>query len=95
MVTELVPLEQDLEGREILSEVQETCGCGLPDHPIVIEDDNVSVAENAVAIPIRVERPLLGDCVVSSQHAVRSSGPIRSSRPRHIAAVVVFFLSKV
>jgi len=66
MVTELIPLEQDPEEGEIPSEVQETCGCGLPDHPIVIEDDNVSVAENAVAIPIRVERPLLEDRVVSN-----------------------------
>ena len=52
MVTELVPIEQDPESGEIPSEVQETCGCGLPDHPIVIEDDNVSVVENTVAIPI-------------------------------------------
>ena len=52
MVMELVPIEQDPESGEILSEVQETCGCRLPDHPIVIADDNVTVAENAVAIPI-------------------------------------------
>jgi len=32
MVTELVPIEQDPESREIPSEVQETCGCRLPDH---------------------------------------------------------------
>jgi len=94
MVTELIPLKQDPEEGEIPSEVQETCGCGLPDHPIVIEDDNISVAENVVAIPIRVERPLSGDCVVSSQHAVRSSGPIRSSRPRHIVRVSVRTISR-
>jgi len=94
MVTELIPLEQDPEEGEIPSEVQETCGCGLPDHPIVIEDDNVSVAENVVAIPIRVERPLLEDRVVSNQHAVRSSGPIRSSRPRHIIGVGVWTISR-
>jgi len=93
MVMELIPLEQDPEEGEIPSEVQETCGCGLPDHPIVIEDDNVSVAENAVAIPIRVERPLLEDRVVSNQHAIRSSGPICSSRPRHIVGVGVRTIS--
>jgi len=32
VVMELVPLEQDPEDGEIPSEVQETCGCGLPDH---------------------------------------------------------------
>jgi len=93
VVIELVPLEQNPEGGEILSEVQETCGCGLPDHPIVIEDDNVSVAENVVAIPIRVECPLSEDRVVSNQHAVCSSGPIRSSRPRHIVGVGVRTIS--
>jgi len=93
MVTELIPLEQDSEEGEIPSEVQETCGCGLPDHPIVIEDDNVSVAENAVAIPIRVERPLVEDCMVSSQPTVRSSGPIRLSRPRHIVGVGIRTIS--
>jgi len=93
MVMELIPLEQDPEEGEIPSEVQETCGCGLPDHPIVIEDNNVSVVENAVAIPIRVEHPLLGDRVVSNQHAVRSSGPIRSSRPCHIVGVGVWTIS--
>jgi len=85
MVTELVPIEQDLENGEIPSEVQETCGCRLPDHPIVIADDNVTVAENAVAIPIRVERPLLEDHIVSDQHAICSSGPIHSSQPCHLA----------
>jgi len=93
MVTELVPIEQDPESREILSEVQETCGCGLLDHPIVIEDDNVSVAENAVAIPIRVEHPLSEDRIVSNQHAIHSSGPICSSRPRHIVGVGVWTIS--
>jgi len=93
MVTELIPIDQDPEEGEIPSEVQETCGCGLPDHPIVIEDDNVSVAENAVAIPIRVERPFVEDRVVSRQLVVRSSGPIRSSRPRHIAGVGVRTIS--
>ena len=93
MVTELVPIDQDPEGGKIPSEVQETCGCGLPDHPIVIEDDNVSVAENVVAIPIRVGRPLSEDRVVSNQHAIRSSGPIHSSRPRHIAGVGVRTIS--
>ena len=89
MVTELVPFEQDLEGGGIPSEVQESCGCGLLDHPVVISDDNVSVAENTIAIPIRVERPLPEDRVVSNQRCIRSSGPIRSSRPRHIAGVGV------
>ena len=93
MVTELIPLEQDPEEGEIPSEVQETCGCGLPDHPIVIEDNNVSVVENAVAIPIRVERPLSGDHIVSNQHAIRSSGPICSSQPRHIVGVGVRTIS--
>jgi len=40
-----------------------------------------------------VERPLVEDRVVSSQHAVRSSGPIRSSRPRHIVGVGVRTIS--
>ena len=93
MVTELVPIDQDPEGGKIPSEVQETCGCGLPDHPIVIEDDNVSVAENSVAIPIQVERPLLEDRIVSNQHAIHSSGPICSSRPRHIVGVGVWTIS--
>jgi len=30
VVRELVPIEQDLESRGILQEVQEACGCGLP-----------------------------------------------------------------
>jgi len=54
---------------------------------------NISVAENAVAIPIRVERPLLEDRVVSNQHAVHSSGPIRSSRPHHIVGVGIWTIS--
>jgi len=93
VVTELVPIEQDPESREIPSEVQETCGCGLPDHPIVITDDNVTVAENTVAISIQVERLLLEDRVVSDQCAIRSSGPIRSSRPRHIVGVGIWTIS--
>ena len=51
------------------------------------------MAENAVAIPIRMERPLSEDHVVSNQRVVRSSGPIRSSRPRHIVGVGVRTIS--
>ena len=85
--------EQDPESGEILSEVQETCGCGLPDHLIIIADDNVTVVENVVAIPIRVERPLSKDRVVSIQRATRSSGPIHSSCPRHIVGVGIQTIS--
>jgi len=50
VVRELVPIEQDLESRGILQEVQEVCGCGLPDHPVVISDDEVTVAENVIPV---------------------------------------------
>jgi len=93
MVTELVPFERDPESGEIPSEVQETCGCRLLDHPIVIADDNVTMVENAVAIPIQVERPLSEDRVVSNQRTICSSGPIHSSQPHHIVGVGVWTIS--
>jgi len=82
MVTELIPIEQDLESRGIPSEVQEACGCGLPDHPIEISDHAVTVAENIIPVRIQVERSSPEDRVVSLP-------PIPTSKPSHIADIPV------
>ena len=83
MVTELVPIEQDLEGRGIPSEVQEACGCGLPDHLIEISDNEITMAENFIPVQIQVEH------CFSPEDRVVSLPPICSSQPSHIAGISV------
>ena len=52
VMTKLIPIAQDPEGGEVKEEGFESCGCGLEDHSIVISNNNITVAENTVAIPM-------------------------------------------
>ena len=50
VVRELIPIKQDLESRGIPQEVQEACGCGLLDHPVMISNDEVTLAKNDIPV---------------------------------------------
>ena len=65
VVMELIPIEQDLESSGILQEVRELCGCGLEDHPIIISEDKVIVAENVIPVWIQVEHLMPEDRTVT------------------------------
>ena len=70
VVRELIPIKQDLESREVIQEVKESCGCSLEEHPIVISNNKVNVAKNVIHIHIQVECLLPEDHVVSDQHDI-------------------------
>ena len=82
VVRELVPIKQDLESRGIPQEVQEACGCELPDHPVVISNDEVTVAKNDIPVQIQVEHSSPEDCIMSPP-------PLPSSKPSHITSIPV------
>ena len=89
VVRELIPIERDLESREVMQEAKESCGCSLEDYPIFISEDKVTIAENAIPIQMQVECPMPEDHIMSDQCAVHSSGPIHSSHLFHIAGIPV------
>jgi len=81
VVRELVPIKQDLEGGRIPQDVQEACGCRLLDHPVIISDNEVTVAENVIPVRIQVECLSPADCVVSPPPC------IGSLKPSHITGI--------
>ena len=89
-LTELIPIVQDLESREVMVENRnESYRCGVEGHPIIISND--VPMENKLPIRIQVELPLPEDCaiphLVSHQTAIHITYPIHLSQPCYIIEV--------
>lgn len=86
-IIELLLIDME-EGKGMVEGTSGCQKCGVENHPIIISDN-----EHAIPLQVQVEHLLPEDHVVSTQHAIHSSGPIcsttriHSSHPSHIGGI--------